>query len=520
MGVTKHDGLAIPGKVVLAYELPFSLGAAFIDPPMRQVQHNGRSQTIEPRVMEVLVALAQAGGQIVTRDELIERCWDGRIVGDDAINRALSRVRQVASTIGDGSFAVETVARVGYRLLVATGRSTATVRAPGPATSQLATSRRRFIAAASAGAIVIAAAGVVWQRPWRHRPIAEAEQLYRRGALLSREGLPGQVRQAVSYFERAAAVDPKYADAWGAMALSYSHLLEGYDEAELASLPERIRAAAQRALELDSDNADAQLALIFITPYFRNWARKETVLRRLLERHPRHWLAHARLGVLLYQVGRLSEGMEHHRQALQIEPMLPIPYFYLIRNLSALGRAQEAEALIDEAHDRWPAHPALWYAKFYHLLFSGRARSAAAFAMDPESLPSSFAPGQVELLLVLARAVETQRPPDVEESLANQLRMAGEDVASIAVAAPVFAALGRPDLTLASLDRYYFNRGSFGRPSPIGPYTRRYTDFLFTSPMAAMRADFRFAPLLQEIGLKTYWEQTGTAPDYRRGSPF
>ena len=55
---------------------------------------------------------------IVTRDELTERCWDGRIVGDDALNRALSRIRHVAAGIGDGSFKAETIAKVGYRLVV------------------------------------------------------------------------------------------------------------------------------------------------------------------------------------------------------------------------------------------------------------------------------------------------------------------------------------------------------------------------------------------------------------------
>ncbi len=165
MGVSKHDGLAIPGKVVLAHEPPFALGTAFIDRPLRQIQHNGRSQTVEPRVMEVLVALARVGGEIVTRDELVERCWDGRIVGDDAINRALSRVRQIASGIGGGSFAVETVARVGYRLITRAEGAIESVPASAAAATLLATSRRRLIAGAGAATMVLAGAGSLWQRP-------------------------------------------------------------------------------------------------------------------------------------------------------------------------------------------------------------------------------------------------------------------------------------------------------------------------------------------------------------------
>src|ERR1043166_3703775 len=127
MGQSKHDGLAIPGRVVLAHETPFTLGKLTISPPDRQVEADGRSETLEPRVMQVLVALARANHAIVTRDELIEYCWDGRIVTDDAIKRVLSRIRQVAADIGGGSFCLETITKVGYRLsLTATVRSAAT----------------------------------------------------------------------------------------------------------------------------------------------------------------------------------------------------------------------------------------------------------------------------------------------------------------------------------------------------------------------------------------------------------
>ena len=130
MGESKHDGLAIPGRVVLAHEPAFTLGNLRVQPALRQVSDGDRSETVEPRVMQALVALARAGGQIVTRDELIARCWDGRIVTDDAINRVLSLLRRLASSIGKGSFELETVTKVGYRL-VATG-STAAARQAVP----------------------------------------------------------------------------------------------------------------------------------------------------------------------------------------------------------------------------------------------------------------------------------------------------------------------------------------------------------------------------------------------------
>ncbi|MBV9061399.1 MAG: winged helix-turn-helix domain-containing protein, partial [Alphaproteobacteria bacterium] len=66
-------------------------------------------------MMQVLVALARANGAVLSRDELIRQCWGGRIVGDDAINRCVSKVRQLAD-LGGKAFEIETIPRVGYRL--------------------------------------------------------------------------------------------------------------------------------------------------------------------------------------------------------------------------------------------------------------------------------------------------------------------------------------------------------------------------------------------------------------------
>lgn len=118
MGEAKHDGLAIPGRVVLARELPFTLGALKVHPSTRQLEANGQSETLEPRVMQVLVALARANGAVVTRDELVECCWDGVVVGDNAVHRVLSRLRQIAAQ-ADADFTIETIPRVGYRLATA-----------------------------------------------------------------------------------------------------------------------------------------------------------------------------------------------------------------------------------------------------------------------------------------------------------------------------------------------------------------------------------------------------------------
>lgn len=104
-------------RIRLAREPNFRIGPLLVRPSRRSLTHeDGREQIIEPRVMQVLAALHNAGGEIVGRDDLIDRCWDGRIVGEDAINRVMSRLRRTAQTIGESVFRIETITKAGYRL--------------------------------------------------------------------------------------------------------------------------------------------------------------------------------------------------------------------------------------------------------------------------------------------------------------------------------------------------------------------------------------------------------------------
>ena len=101
-------------SIDLAREEPFRIGNLQVDPPLRRVS-NG--ETLEPRVMQVLVVLARARGAVISRDELIRTCWGGRIVGEDSINRVISRLRRLAVELGDDAFTIETVPKIGYRLI-------------------------------------------------------------------------------------------------------------------------------------------------------------------------------------------------------------------------------------------------------------------------------------------------------------------------------------------------------------------------------------------------------------------
>ena len=104
-------------RIDLASTPDFDLGGLRVRPARRQVCRDGDCRDLEPRVMQVLVALASARPELVSRDRLIEQCWDGRIVGDDSINRCILALRHLARETEPPAFTIETVPRVGYYLV-------------------------------------------------------------------------------------------------------------------------------------------------------------------------------------------------------------------------------------------------------------------------------------------------------------------------------------------------------------------------------------------------------------------
>ncbi len=103
-------------SIDLAQEPDFDLGSFRVRPARCEVEWNGVSQNLQRRVMQVLVALAHARGSVVSQDELVNRCWRGLSVSDDAIYRCISKLRKLAAHYPDAPYTIEAVPGVGYRL--------------------------------------------------------------------------------------------------------------------------------------------------------------------------------------------------------------------------------------------------------------------------------------------------------------------------------------------------------------------------------------------------------------------
>jgi TolB-like protein/tetratricopeptide (TPR) repeat protein len=116
----------------LAREADFALGRARARPSACEVEFDGARIKLQPRVMQVLVALTRARGELVSRDALVDSCWGGLAVSDDAINRCIQRLRRLAEAEAPDIYSIETLPRLGYRLTAGAAPAAAPARPAAP----------------------------------------------------------------------------------------------------------------------------------------------------------------------------------------------------------------------------------------------------------------------------------------------------------------------------------------------------------------------------------------------------
>jgi len=90
-----------------------------LDPRAYQVRRSGRTLKLERIPMEVLLLLAERRGQLVTREEIIERLWGKNVFldTDNAINTAIRKIRQVLKDDPEQPRFVQTITGKGYRFI-------------------------------------------------------------------------------------------------------------------------------------------------------------------------------------------------------------------------------------------------------------------------------------------------------------------------------------------------------------------------------------------------------------------
>ncbi|WP_172295404.1 transcriptional regulator [Pseudoruegeria sp. HB172150] len=90
----------------------FHVGRWRVDPAARHVTNGIHDRRLSPRAMRLLQELAEAGGDVITRESLLERVWPDVVVGDDSLTQAIAELRRVF----EDPKVIETIPKRGYRL--------------------------------------------------------------------------------------------------------------------------------------------------------------------------------------------------------------------------------------------------------------------------------------------------------------------------------------------------------------------------------------------------------------------
>lgn len=492
------------------------LGPLLISPSRRIVEGPGGLIHPEPLVMQVFLLLLDARGKVVMRNELFDRCWGGAAVGDDSLNRAIAGVRRIAADAAPGLFVIETVPRTGYRL---TGEILSFETDTGkthhvPQRAQI--SRRAMLGAAAVGLGGLGA--FAFMRQLQDPRVAALVEKGRQAILY---GSPTRA-QGTDYFRQATKLAPNDAAVWGWLAVAHRNVAENAGPDEVAAAVQACREAADKALAINGNEANALAALATLQPFLGDWPGAEARLKSVLAKAPTNFLALDQYTILLQAAGYNLESWNANERAIRAEPLSPLPQYKRALKHWILGRPDQADLTIERALELWPRHPAVWNTRLMLFAYTGRGEAALNFMNDERARPRLFSAEMSDYWRTSIAGLSSRSKAEIEKARRVNLTYAKRSPGFATWAIMTTSMLGDLDVAFEIASGYLLRQGpSVGsllkdsREMPINDHRWRRTMNLFTPATAAMRADPRFIELCDGIGLSDYWARRGKQPDYR-----
>lgn len=310
------------GEVPVPARTVFRFGVFDLDTRAAELRKHGVLIRLPGQSIQVLAALLERPGELVTREELCQRLWPAgtNVDFDHSLANAIKRIRDALGDSARTPRYIETMPRRGYRFLLPVGSGDRAVSAapvaPSPAESpECAKPRVPAPARMLLGGILAAVVGIsgflalarlghIHPGQGRHFD-AEAYASYQR----ARYG-PTLTRDSIRYFEEAIGKEPRFGLAYAGLSSTYI-MLALHAEVSPREVMPQAREAAIRALSIDRGIAEAHLDLGTIKATF-DWDRSgaEREFRRALELNPHLDGGHAAFALFLTHMGRFDEAID------------------------------------------------------------------------------------------------------------------------------------------------------------------------------------------------------------------
>ena len=153
------------------------MGEWLVRPQLNELSHNGQTQRVEPKIMDVLVCLASHAGEVVSKETLIQTIWSDRFVTDEVLTTTIWELRKALGDDAKRPRFIQTIPRNGYRLIAPITfeePSSSAVEAATPMTPPIETasanSWRRWLLPTMLAASVVLLLLLAWQViRWRNQ---------------------------------------------------------------------------------------------------------------------------------------------------------------------------------------------------------------------------------------------------------------------------------------------------------------------------------------------------------------
>jgi TolB-like protein/DNA-binding winged helix-turn-helix (wHTH) protein/Flp pilus assembly protein TadD len=283
-------------------------------------------------------------------------------------------------------------------------------------------------------------------------------EAYRRYLLSLHESLKGTregEEKAIRYLQDAVAAEPANARYFAALAAAYADAAPYY-LAPLEAYP-RARQAAQRALELDPNQAGAHAILGQVhLLHDWNWPAAEAEYRRALELNPSSPEAQGGYADYLSTLGRHEEALSHIQQLYRVDPLAVDgrveslwPYYFS-------GRIDETIAQARKTIEVEPQSGAAF--ALLALAQAEKGRPGEVLQAAEQAARLSDSPGVMAVAAsALARAGEKNQ---ARQFMERSLQLAQKGYVCRFLVAAAYADLGEKEKALESLERGYRERSS------------------------------------------------------------
>ena len=171
---------------------------------------------------------------------------------------------------------------------------------------------------------------------------SEAHQLYLKGRYFWNKRTADGLKTSISYFNQAIEKDSAYAPAYAGLADAYA-VLPNYSQTPGKEAYAKAEAAAEKALEIDDNLAEAHISLANVRVWHRWGNGAEPEFKRGLELNPNYSTGHQWSSIYLSVIGRNGEAIAEMEKAKELDPFSIIinievgcPYLYSKRYEQAI----------------------------------------------------------------------------------------------------------------------------------------------------------------------------------------